>query len=66
MLLKSFFKVLKQHLNFQKMDLDYHERSQDKRAQVSAKEKNDNSSMMVAASPGKVTEPRVSDLPSAG
>lgn len=66
MLLKSFFKVLKQHFNFQKMDLDYHERSQDKRAQVGAEEKNDNSSMIVAASPRKITEPRESDLPSAG
>lgn len=63
--IKVFFKVLKQHLNFQKMDLDYHKESQDKRTQVGAEEKNDNRSMIVAASPGEVTEPNVSDLPSA-
>lgn len=35
------------------MDLDYN-----KRSQVSAEEKNDNCSMLVAAFPGKVREPK--------
>lgn len=55
--IKVFFKVLKQHLNFQKMDLDYHKRSQEKRTHVGAEEKNDTSSMIVAASRREVTEP---------
>lgn len=49
------------------MELDYHKGSQDKRTQVGAEKKNDNSSKIVAASPGDgdITEPNVLDLPSA-